>query len=101
MLDTRVGEASPLLQARVRLARALALDPELLLLEHPTATLSPEDARTYAAVIKSMAARRKVTILGLTVDKKFAEHTNGRLLVWQPATGELRERSGRRFWPFS
>jgi ABC-type lipoprotein export system ATPase subunit len=101
MLDTRVGEANPLLQARVRLARALALDPEVLLLEHPTATLSPEDARTYAAIIKSVAAGRKVTILGLTVDKKFAEHTNGRLLVWQPATGELRARSGRTFWPFS
>ena len=101
MLDTRVGEASPLLQARVRLARALALDPEVLLLEHPTATLSPEDARTYAAIIKRVAASRRVTILGLTADTKFAQHTNGRLLVWQPATGELRERSGRTFWPFS
>jgi ABC-type transporter Mla maintaining outer membrane lipid asymmetry ATPase subunit MlaF len=101
MFDTRVGEASPLLQARVRLARALALDPEVLLLEHPTATLLPEDAKTYAAIIKSVAAGRKLTILALTADKKFAEHTNGRLLTWQPATGELRVRSGRTFWPFS
>jgi ABC-type lipoprotein export system ATPase subunit len=101
MLDTRVGEASPLQQARVRLARALALDPELLVLEHPTATLSPEEASQYAATIKKIGARRKLTVLGLTADEKFAGETGGRLLVWQPATGECRERSGRKFWPFS
>jgi ABC-type transporter Mla maintaining outer membrane lipid asymmetry ATPase subunit MlaF len=101
MLETRVGEATPLLQARVRLARALALDPEVLVLEHPTATLSPEDARSYAALIRNIGERRTLAIVGLTADETFAGQTNGRLLVWQPATGEVRERSGRKFWPFS
>ena len=101
MLGIRVGEADPLLRARIRLARALAFDPVVLVLEHPNATLSPEQAGLYAAVIKNVGAGRNVTVVGLTADEKFAEQTNGRLLVWQPATGEFRERSGRTFWPFS
>ena len=98
MLDARVADAEPLLQARVRLARALAMSPGLLILEHPSATLSDADAMRLAATIKNLADRRKLTTLGLTADEKFARHTSGRLLRWQPATGELRERG---FWPFS
>lgn len=100
-LDIRMGETDPLVRARVRLARALAFNPVLLVLEHPTAALSPEQARLYASVIKNVGVSRKLTLVGLTVDEKFAEQTNGRLLVWQPATGEFRERSNRKFWPFS
>ena len=93
MLDLRVGEADPLLQARVRLARSLALAPALLVLEHPTATLSQDDAKRYAVAIKTVGESRGLTVLGLTADERFAENVGGRLLVWQPATGELRERS--------
>jgi ABC-type transporter Mla maintaining outer membrane lipid asymmetry ATPase subunit MlaF len=100
-LDTLVGEADAFLKSRVRLARALAFDPALLVLEHPTAAISPADVKPYAAIIKEIGMNRKLTTVGLTADEAFAEHTNGRLLVWQPATGELRERSGRKFWPFS
>jgi len=101
MLTARVGEADPYLKARVRLARALAFDPALLVLEHPTATLPPEHAGRYGTTIKAIAAARKLAVLGLTADEKFAEHTGGRLLVWQPATGEFRERTRRRFWRLS
>jgi ABC-type transporter Mla maintaining outer membrane lipid asymmetry ATPase subunit MlaF len=98
MLGIRVGDADPLLRARIRLARALAFEPVVLVLEHPTATLSPEQAALYAAIIKSVGIGRNATVVGLTADEKFAEQTNGRLLVWQPATGEFRERSRRKFW---
>jgi ABC-type transporter Mla maintaining outer membrane lipid asymmetry ATPase subunit MlaF len=101
MLRIHAGEADPLLRARIRLARALAFDPAVIVLEHPTATLSPEEAKLYAAVIKNVGAARDVTLVGLTADEKFAEQACGRLLVWQPATGELRGRSGRTLWPFS
>jgi len=100
VLTTRVGDGNARLQAGVRLARALALDPELLVLEHPTATLAQEDVTTYAGIIRNIAARRRLTVLGLTADEKFAKQINGRLLVWQPATGELHEESRRKFWPF-
>lgn len=91
-LDTRVGEAAPLLRSQIYLARALALDPALLVLEHPTANLSPEDAQTYAALVKTVSAKRNLTTIGLLMDEKFAKATGGRLLVWQPATGEMRGR---------
>jgi hypothetical protein len=32
------------------------------------------------------------------MDEKFAKASGGRLLFWQPATGEVRERSVLRFW---
>jgi ABC-type transporter Mla maintaining outer membrane lipid asymmetry ATPase subunit MlaF len=98
VLDTRVADAAPLLRARVYLARALALDPAIVVLEHPTASLSPEDAQAFAAVVSAVSVRRGVTTLGLVMDERFAKATGGRLLTWQPATGEMSDRSRFRFW---
>ena len=44
-LKAPVGTSSPEIQARVRLARALALNPTLLLAEHPSASLPRDRAR--------------------------------------------------------
>jgi putative ABC transport system ATP-binding protein len=92
--DVPVAETSPAVRARVRLGRALALDPAVLVLEHPTATLSRDDVRAYASVINQVWKRRRLTIVGLTMDEGFAKALDGRLLSWQPATGEFRERRG-------
>ena len=35
---------------------------------------------------------RSLTTIGLLMDEKFAKATGGRLLTWQPATGEVNER---------
>jgi ABC-type histidine transport system ATPase subunit len=101
MLDMRVADTDPFLRACIRLARALAFDPVLLVLEHPTAALSPEQVGFYASIIQNVRAGRKATLVGLTADETFAGQTSSRLLVWQPATGEFRERSSRKFRPFS
>lgn len=89
-LETAVGEAAPLLRSQIYLARALALDPALLVLEHPTASLSPADAQAYAAIVKSVSAKRNLTTVGVLMDENFARATGGRLLTWQPATGEMK-----------
>jgi ABC-type sugar transport system ATPase subunit len=92
-LETPVAEGGAAVRARVCLARALAFDPVLLVLEHPTATLvAPEDVKDYALRLGAIWKRRRVTVVGLTVDERFAKTLGGRLLVWQPATGEFRER---------
>jgi ABC-type lipoprotein export system ATPase subunit len=97
-LDTRVADAVPLLRSQILLARALAFDPVVLLLEHPTANLPPDAAKAFAEIVARISARRGLTTIGLLMDEQFAKAAGGRLLKWQPATGELRERSALRFW---
>jgi ABC-type cobalamin/Fe3+-siderophores transport system ATPase subunit len=94
----RVTDALPLLRSQIHLARALALDPAVLVLEHPTANLSADEAKQYAAIVKAVAQRRGVTTVGLLMDEAFAKASGGRLMFWQPATGEMKERTGFRFW---
>ena len=91
-LDTPVAHAAPLLRSRIYLARALSLDPEIVVLEHPTANLSADDAKAYAAVVRTVSERRRLTVIGLLMDEKFAKATGGRLLTWQPATGKIHRR---------
>jgi ABC-type uncharacterized transport system ATPase subunit len=91
-LHTRVADAAPLLRAQVFLARALAFDPAIVVLEHPTANLSPDEAKAFAAIVGAVSKRRGLTTIGLLMDERFAKATGGRLLKWQPATGEMKER---------
>jgi ABC-type transporter Mla maintaining outer membrane lipid asymmetry ATPase subunit MlaF len=93
-LTVHVGEATPSLRAGVRLARALALDPQVVVLEHPTATLDPDATKRYAATLREICERRTFTLVALSMDEKFGKALGGRLLVWQPATGEFKERRG-------
>lgn len=97
-LDSRAADASPLLRSKIYLARALALDPSVLVLEHPTANLSPDEAKAFAAVISRVSRNRNLTVIGLLMDEQFAKNTGGRLLKWEPATGVVKERSALRFW---
>jgi ABC-type uncharacterized transport system ATPase subunit len=89
-LDTRVADASPLLRSQILFARALAFDPAIVILEHPTANLSPDEAKAFAEIVGAVSTRRSLTTVGLLMDERFAKATGGQLLVWQPATGELR-----------
>ena len=98
LLDTRIADAPPLLRSRVYLSRALALDPDILVLEHPTAALSEADAKSYAQTVKIVSEKRRLTTVGLLMDEKFAKETGGQLLFWQPATGKVRGHSPLRFW---
>jgi ABC-type transporter Mla maintaining outer membrane lipid asymmetry ATPase subunit MlaF len=90
-LDTRVADAAPLLRSQIFLARALALDPAILVLEHPTANLSPDEGSAFAAIVSTVSKHRSLTTIGLLMDERFARATGGQLLVWQPATGEMKK----------
>jgi branched-chain amino acid transport system ATP-binding protein len=70
-LRNRAGEVAGLLshggQKQLELAIALALEPEILLLDEPTAGMSAGETRDSIALIERLARERNLTLL-------FTEH---------------------------
>jgi len=62
-LDLRVGGYSTGMKSRLALARAILHDPELLLLDEPTAGLDPEAARAVLKLIDWMAETGKTIVM--------------------------------------
>jgi ABC-2 type transport system ATP-binding protein len=62
-LDQFVGGYSTGMKARLALARATLHDPELLLLDEPTAGLDPESSRAVLALIGEMAATGRTVLM--------------------------------------
>lgn len=83
---------------RVRLGRALALNPRVLLAEHPNATLSPSESPAFAADFARILKGRRMATLVLTADRMFAGAVAEQVLTLQPATGELKGSAGWRRW---
>jgi ABC-type transporter Mla maintaining outer membrane lipid asymmetry ATPase subunit MlaF len=77
---------------RLRVARALAFDPALVLLEHPSASVPSQDAAAVARDIRAALLRRGVASLTVTADRAFASAIAGRVLVLDPASGRLKPR---------
>lgn len=92
--DAPVGALAALSRTRLRIARAIALDPAILVLEHPTATVGPEEGPVLARLVASIAARRKLTIVAITADRAFGEALGARTLTLDPASGRLADRRG-------
>jgi ABC-type transporter Mla maintaining outer membrane lipid asymmetry ATPase subunit MlaF len=89
-LAASMPAAAPLLRARVRLARALALQPRMLILEHPTVGLPRPDVAPLARAVARVARARRLTAVALTGDKAFARALTGRALTLDLATGAVR-----------
>ncbi len=88
-LTHRAGDVPPEIRMRAHLARAIALDPMLLVLEHPTAAV-PEDARSLLADdVRRVTEARRLTTLAVTMDEAFATRVAHRTLRLNGATGEL------------
>jgi len=78
-------------RVRVRAARALALDPKVLLLEHASAGLTPDAAALFGADLRQIALRRGCALVAVTADPQFALAVAGRVLTLDPASGRLSE----------
>jgi ABC-2 type transport system ATP-binding protein len=100
-LEQRVGGYSTGMRARLALARAVLHDPDLLLLDEPTAGLDPESARAVLGLVDEMAEDGKTVLMcthllleaeGLADQVIVMDH--GRAVV----AGSPAELS-RRYWP--
>ena len=89
--DRAIANVDALTAMRLRLGRALALEPAVLLLEHVNAGLTSEAAAQLGADVRAIAARRGIAVVALTVDAAFAGAVADRVLEWDAATGRLTE----------
>ena len=67
------------MKKRVGLARALALDPDILLFDEPTSALDPITAREIEDLILKLQKERHVTSLVVTHDIRGARHYANRM----------------------
>ena len=91
-----VSELDADARVRIRLARALALEPKVLLLEHATAGLSLDASAVLGTDIRRIATRRGCALIAITADPQFASAVAGTVLTLDPASGRLS--AGRRHW---
>ena len=85
--EHRAADLSGAVRSRVRVGRALALRPSLLLVEHPTASVASTETRRIARTVRAVADRRRIAIMTLTSDRQFASAASSRVLILEPATG--------------
>ena len=95
-LEKRAGDVPGEMRARLHLARAVALDPALVLLEHPTAGVDEKARAALAEDVRRVLEGRRMTSLAITQDTTFASRVAHRTLELQPATGELKPK--RKGW---
>jgi ABC-type transporter Mla maintaining outer membrane lipid asymmetry ATPase subunit MlaF len=97
-LDQPAGTLPPDARVRAHLGRAVALEPRLLIVEHPTADVPPEARTALAADVARVADIRRLATLIVTMDESFAAAAAHRALQLVPATGELAPVKRGWFW---
>ena len=97
-LRRQAGVLEPALRARIRLGRALALAPRVLVAEHPNATLSAQEASALGTDMARIIETRGIASIVLTADQSFARAVSKEILVLEPATGALKPASSWRRW---
>jgi predicted ABC-type transport system involved in lysophospholipase L1 biosynthesis ATPase subunit len=98
LLASRIEGLGALELALARLGRAVALKPDVLLAEHPTATLDAAGRTVLAKAAVSAVARYGMAAIYVTADYAFARAVGSDALTVRPATGELSPLSSWRRW---
>jgi ABC-type lipoprotein export system ATPase subunit len=88
--DARIADLEGSTRVRVRLGRAVALEPSLLLVEHPTAAVAAADILGLGETVRKVAERRRIAAIILTADRRFAAVAASRVLTLAPASGRFR-----------
>jgi phospholipid/cholesterol/gamma-HCH transport system ATP-binding protein len=88
-LHVMAGELPADIRVRVHLARSLVLDPQFVVIEHPTADVDAGGRQQLAADIVRACTGLQVTMLVLTNDDDFAKAVAPRNQKLHGATGDL------------
>lgn len=95
--DRRVGELGAVERVRIRIARALALNPSILLFEHTSATLPRPSVFPFGREILTIVEKRQAAAIALTMDPEFASAVASKTLTLDAATGRVTEARTSRF----
>jgi branched-chain amino acid transport system ATP-binding protein len=68
-------------QRRLEVARALATDPKLLLLDEPTAGMNPQETAEFTAFVARLREERELTVLMIEHDMKVVMGISDRVSV--------------------
>lgn len=74
---------------RLGIARALVLEPEILFLDEPTASIDEENTRIIESIIADMRKQNRSIVLMTTHDSAQAERTADRILVMERGVLEV------------
>jgi ABC-type lipoprotein export system ATPase subunit len=96
--DQRVEQVPIEGRMRIHLGRAVATNPQVLLLEHPTAPMPREYVPAFAASVKQVADARGLTLVAITEDAEFADVVATAHFRVQGGTGSLVNARGWRRW---
>jgi phospholipid/cholesterol/gamma-HCH transport system ATP-binding protein len=80
-LDKLPGDLSGGMKKRVGLARALALDPEIMLLDEPTAGLDPITASEINDLIRELQEERRMSSIVVTHDMRSVKKVADRVAL--------------------
>jgi len=97
-LDKPLGAVARPTIARCHLAKAVAVSPSLLIIEHANALTTAADAPAFGRDIARVADGRRASLLAMTADDSFARAVASRVLSLDPPTGRLVAQSGWRSW---
>lgn len=98
LLATPASQTDGLTRARLRLARAVAASPKLLLAEHPNALVDEAQAGRFGDDLARVIAERRMAAVVVTANRTFAKQVTDGLLVHNPATGVLTRASLWQRW---
>ena len=68
-------------QRRLEVARALATDPQLLLLDEPTAGMNPQESAEFTAFVSRLRDEQKLTVLMIEHDMRVVMGVSDRVSV--------------------
>ena len=89
-LAASVQSLSAVDRVRVHLARALAVSPQVLVLEHITAALEPAEAASLGQTLVNIGDDRNLAWIAITEDEAFVNALGSNVLALEPGSGDVK-----------